>query len=349
MSNEIMAGLVEAFSEPQDEPQDEPVGEDILEAETAAEDAPEAESEAEEEPAEAADEEPEAEEPKGRKTLPLVGPDGKTRQVPIDKILADTMHDVVIDGERQFVSYKELVDGYQRQADYTRKTMEVAKARADMAPFAQMVAHAKTDPDFVRHIQSYFQRGPQPELQAAARMDMADEQIAQLLESSDRADTERAKEILRARSQLRNALAQRQQVEQRARAEQQQLLSAYLDVEREKVSVAIPDYPKQAPAIATALQEYYGFSAEELKGVYDSRLVRVAHDAMLYRKSLEEGSKLGLEGKRKPLPPPRAVKPGAGKATSTQEIRRAKELTSRAIKSGRTDDWAAAIASRLGL
>jgi hypothetical protein len=349
MNDEIMQGLEAAFADEDDAPAE--IGD--APAELADEDVGDAEelTAETEEGDEAADdaEATEADEPEGRKYLSLVGPDGKARRVHIDELLAGTQHDVTVDGEKRFVSYDELRNGYQRQADYTRKTMELAKERGDLAPFAQMVAHAKKDPDFVRHVQAYFQQGPRPDLQAAARADMADEQIAALLDSSDRQDVDRAKEILRARAQLRTVLSQRQQYEQAAQAEQQQLLEGYLAAEREKVSTAIPDYPKQAPAIAAALRDLYGFTEAELKGVYDSRLVRVAHDAMLYRKSLEDGSKLGLEGKRKPLPPPRAAKPGAGKATSAKEIRRSKDLTARAMRSGQTDDWASVIANRLGL
>ena len=42
----------------------------------------------------------------------------------------DRMVTVVVDGEEQRVPLKEAVSGYQRQADYTRKTQELAQARA---------------------------------------------------------------------------------------------------------------------------------------------------------------------------------------------------------------------------
>ncbi len=348
MSDDIMQGLIEAFADETPAEADQPIADEAPEIEAEAGDAPEVEAEAEE----AADEEAEEgadDEPEGRKYLKVIGPDGKPKRVHIDEMLTDTMHDVVVDGEKKFVSYQELRDGYQRQADYTRKTMELAKERTDLAPYAAMVAHAKTDPDFVRHVQAYFQHGPHPELQAAARADLADEQIATLLDSDSPEAVAHAKQILKARAQLRQVMAQREQYTKATEAEQRKLLEAYLGAEREKVQSAIPNYPEQAPAIAAALRDVYGFSEAELSSVYDSRLVRVAHDAMLYRKSLEEGSKIGLEAKRKAPPPPRAAKPGAGKATSAREIQRSKEMTNRARQSGRTEDWASVIANRLGL
>jgi hypothetical protein len=357
MTDEIMQGLIEAFADQDEAPAGE-AGEQEEEHDVSAgdaaldddgTDADPVGDEAEDADGDEADEGADGDEPEGRKYLKVVGPDGKARRVHIDQLLAETAHDITVDGKTQWVSYEELRNGYQRQADYTRKTMEVAKERSELAPFAQMVAHAKADPDFVRHVQAYFQQGPAPQLQAAAQMDLADEQIAQLLDSDKPEHVRQAKEILQARAQYRRVMAERQQYEQRAQAEQRALLENYLASEREKVSAAIPEYPKQAPLIAKALQEVYGFSEAELSSVYDSRLVRLAHDAMLYRKSLEEGNRIGLEGKRQAPPPPRAAKPGAGKATSAKEIRRAKDVTARAMRSGRTEDWAAVIANRLGL
>ena len=343
--SEVMAGLIEAFAEPDEVA--EPVADDApAEEEVEATSEDDAET-PEEEPAEK--EEADEDAPEGRRYLKVIGPDGKPVRVHIDDMLADTMHDVVVDGEKKFVSYQELRQGYERHADYTRKTTELARERNEMAPFAAMVAHAKKDPDFVRHVQAYFQQGPHPELQAAARADLADEQIAALLDSDEPQNVARAKEVLKARAQLRQVMAQRKQYEESAQAEQKQMLESYLTAERQKVEQAIPDYPTQAKAIAATLRDVYGFGEQELAGVYDSRLVRVAHDAMLYRKSLEEGSRIGLEGKRKAPPPPRAAKPGAGKTVSAQEVRRSREMTERAKQSGRTEDWAAVIANRLGL
>lgn len=44
----------------------------------------------------------------------------------------DEIHLVKVDGEEIEVPYKELVDGYQRQADYTRKTQELAVQRREI-------------------------------------------------------------------------------------------------------------------------------------------------------------------------------------------------------------------------
>ncbi len=241
MSDEIMQGLIEAFADQDDAPPGDDAGameaaDDVVEDDAGLDAADGADADTGDDEAQDAEGDAEADgadEPEGRKYLKVVGADGKARRVHIDELLAETAHDITVDGKTQWVSYEELRNGYQRQADYTRKTMEVAKERGELAPFAAMVAHAKTDPDFVRHVQAYFQQGPHPQLQMAARMDLADEQIAQLLDSEKPEQVKAAKEILGARAQFRRVMAERQQVEARAAQEQRALLENYLAVPQE--------------------------------------------------------------------------------------------------------------------
>lgn len=345
--DDLMSGLVQAFSEPDDAELDAP--EDVAADDIAEDDDPPFEEDDDDAVREEDEEGEEDATPEGRKTLTLLGPDGEPRRVPIDKLLAETMFDVEIDGKTEHVSYDELRKGYRRQADLTRSFQEVAETKKELAPYAAMVAHAKSDPAFVRHVQQYFQQGPRPDLAQAAQLEMDDGQIARLLDSERKEDVQRAKQILSSRAELRRTMAERQQVEQQTRAQQAEMLKAYLDTEREKVQSAIPDYATVAPAIAKTLQEEYGFNEAEINGVYDHRLVLLAADAMRYRQAQKDGSKLGLEAKRKPSLPPRAVKPGARKSATASEMRRSQQLTQRARKSGSNDDWAAVIASRLGL
>ena len=53
---------------------------------------------------------------------------------------------VKIDGEEQQVSLNELQDGYQRQADYTRKTQELAEERQRLSQAEAIASALETDP-----------------------------------------------------------------------------------------------------------------------------------------------------------------------------------------------------------
>jgi len=53
---------------------------------------------------------------------------------------------VKVDGEESQVSLSELQDGYQRQADYTRKTQELAEERQRLQQAEAIASALETDP-----------------------------------------------------------------------------------------------------------------------------------------------------------------------------------------------------------
>lgn len=56
-------------------------------------------------------------------------------------------HDVVVDGETHSISLEELKSGYQRQADYTRKTQELSRERERLAQGEAIVQALESDPE----------------------------------------------------------------------------------------------------------------------------------------------------------------------------------------------------------
>ena len=54
---------------------------------------------------------------------------------------------VTVDGEQMNVSQSELINGYQRQADYTRKTQELATERERLAQGEAIVQALESDPE----------------------------------------------------------------------------------------------------------------------------------------------------------------------------------------------------------
>jgi len=56
------------------------------------------------------------------------------------------LYDVKVDGESTQVSLNELQDGYQRQADYTRKTQELASERSRLQQAEAIVVALEKDP-----------------------------------------------------------------------------------------------------------------------------------------------------------------------------------------------------------
>ena len=60
---------------------------------------------------------------------------------------AGEAYTVSVDGESQEVSLQELRDGYQRQADYTRKTQELASERKRLQQAEAIASALENDPE----------------------------------------------------------------------------------------------------------------------------------------------------------------------------------------------------------
>ena len=182
------------------------------------------------------------------------------------------------------VDESELVRGYQRQADYTRKTQELSQREHQ----AVEILKAKHD----EFAQEYLTKA---EASRAAIVQLAGlrsaEEMAQLAQSDPAAwvaENQRQQSIYGVLSQLdqqiaaeRQAIEQRQQQQiQQARAEMFQRSWAELQkdgVDRDRLAKAYQDVSK-----------VYGFTQEELGQVLDHRQVRVMLDALAYRQLKEQ-------------------------------------------------------------
>ena len=86
---------------------------------------------------------------------------------PVDNLETSTevpeepAYTVKIDGEEQQVTLEELQQGYQRQADYTRKTQEVAAERQRLYEAEQIVSALEADPEAtIQTLMSSFNINP---------------------------------------------------------------------------------------------------------------------------------------------------------------------------------------------
>jgi hypothetical protein len=151
--------------------------------------------------------------------------------------------------------------------------------------------------------------------------------------------------------QIRQIQEASQQQQQRSSHEQQQKLSQYVEGQREKLMEALPslrDTAKRQEFYRDFLEtgtKNYGFSEQELNGVYDHRLMKMAADAIAYRK---------LMSKPKPSPVPRdapqgqrapVASPGRRVAASEVKGQQRAQLIDRArVNGGSLRDIAAIVA-----
>jgi hypothetical protein len=238
---------------------------------------------------------------------------------------------VKVDGKEVAVTLEELQNGYSRTQDYTRKTQQIAEVRKQVEQETQAVRAER---------QQYAQLlgALQAQLQATEpQVDM------DRLYNEDPIEWVRTKEVMRERQEKALAIqAEQQRLSQVSQYEQQRAMEEQLSKEKDALLAALPEWrdPKKAQAEKALVVESAkaaGFSEDDLKSVYDHRLVLLLRKAGLYDQ---------MVSKRQGIKPvvnngPRPAKPGAaGRVSTTTETVRAKQ---RLAKTGRVDDAASAI------
>ena len=229
------------------------------------------------------------------------------------------------------VPLDELLKGYSRTADYTRKTQEIAETRK-----AVEAERAKIE-EAARLRDTYAQR-----LEVIEQMLNQDsgEDLATLKETDPIGYAVKVAEQAEREKQLNAVRAERQRLAQQQQAEQSERLKAHLAAEAQKLAEAIPEMsdPVKGQAIRTDIRNYaqkLGFSEQELAQVYDSRAVTALYKAMQYDKLVSNKG----EATKKVSQAPKMLKPG----TSTPEARvsqEVKQLRGRLKKSGKARDAA---------
>ena len=238
---------------------------------------------------------------------------------------------VKIDGKEVAVTLDELQKGYSRTQDYTRKTQQIAEVRKQVEAETQAVR---------------AERGQYAQLLGAlqAQLQASEPQVdLDRLYNEDPIEWVRQKEVLRERQEKAYAIqAEQQRLIQLSQQEQQQSMQQHLESQKDALLAALPEWrdPKKAKLEKAMLIESAksaGFSDEDLKSVYDHRLVLLLRKAALFDQ---------MVSKRQGIKPvvnngPRPAKPGAaGRVSTTSEVTRAQQ---RLAKTGRVDDAADAI------
>jgi len=238
---------------------------------------------------------------------------------------------VKVDGKEVSVTLDELQKGYSRTQDYTRKTQQIAEVRKQVEQETQAVrAEREQYAQLLGALQAQLQSSePQVDLDR--------------LYNEDPIEWVRQKEVMRERQEKMAAIqSEQQRLSQVSQYEQQRAMEAQLASQQEALLAALPEWkdPKKAKAEKALVIESAkaaGFTDEDLKSVYDHRLVLLLRKAALFDQ---------MVSKRQGIKPvvnngPRPAKPGAaGRVSTTTESTRAKQ---RLAKTGRIDDAVSAI------
>ena len=206
------------------------------------------------------------------------------------------LEEVEHDGKKYQIP-KDLKPALMLQADYTRKTQEVAEIRR--AVEARQQAIEQTAQMQQAHIQAYGQ---------VAAIDARLAQFQNLDWTQLNAqDPVQAQALLIEQTQLQQV----QQLEQRAGQQRTQLTQQRRMEAASQAAREIPGWNDElANAVSSTVMKTYGITAEELQTVADSRFYKILHDAHQFQ-VLKAKQAEALKNK----PPAAATKPVTAVAT----------------------------------
>ena len=237
----------------------------------------------------------------------------------------EQLHKVKVAGQEFDVTLDELRNGYQRDADYRRKTEELSNDRKNFQSESE-----KQRLDYSQKLNELNQSLSIAQQDLNAEINSAD-----LDKLYDEDPTEAAR-VERKLKKKQDALSQSLQ---KAQAEQKQQFETFLQDQQRKLVSKMPEFsdPAKASSLKANMKNTlnnYGFNDQEVAQVYDHRIVMLVNDAMKYRSM--QNSKPNLA--KKISKPSKVFSSGVkqGKAEINQKAR--KEKFSRLRKSGSVKD-----------
>ena len=218
----------------------------------------------------------------------------------------DPLVTIKVDGKDIEVKMSELKQGYQRQADYTRKTMEASDTRK--AADAE-TAKARQERDAYAQNLNRFQAQLEGTLQEQQKTDW------EALLNSDPVEYLRQQHLAQARqAQLQQVYTEQQKVGAIQRAEAEQAQASHLQTQQQELLAKLPEWrdAKKADADRAAIRDFLvkeGYDAQSLNQINDARAVVLARKAMLYDQMV---SKASAAAKKIATLPTRVERPGTG-------------------------------------
>lgn len=175
---------------------------------------------------------------------------------------------------------KELKDALLRQADYTRKTQEVAEIRRAAESERAAIKQAVEADEAADELKSDL-RTVDKALKSFENVDWS--KFAADSPAQAQAYMLQYQQLQMQRQQLSGGL---EQLEHTSRTSREQAHSAALAQAKADLLQAMPDFTQElAVKITQSTVSAYGFTPDELSRVSDPRQVRILRDAMMWRES----------------------------------------------------------------
>ena len=239
---------------------------------------------------------------------------------------------VKVDNEELEVDLDELIKGYSRTSDYTKKTQNLAEQRkAVESERTKIEEAAKLRDTYAQRLQVIEQMLTQPTEDLTALKD--NDPVGYAIKVAENMEREK---------QLAAVRAERESVQAKQVAENQERLKAHIAQEAERLRSAIPDFSDEVKGevIRKEIRDYaksVGWSDQELSQVYDHRAVLTLYRAMQFEKL--QKSKPAVQ--KRVAEAPKSLAPGVGSQRLDKDGEIVKKLTKQLKQSGRPRDAAA--------
>ena len=214
---------------------------------------------------------------------------------------------VKVDGKDVEVAEDELLKGYSRQQDYTKKTMEVAAQRQQLDQAANQMQQERNQ------YQAQLQQ-----LTQALGQQLSNQPDWNALLENDPIEYLKQQHLFQERQVAYQKASQEQaRTQEQTQIEQAKYMQQMLFTEREQLLANLPSWSDTAKASTeqAAISKHLierGFSKEQVAQITDHKTVILAREAMLYRQMVAKAKETT---KKVEALPPRMQKPGAPRAT----------------------------------
>lgn len=247
----------------------------------------------------------------------------------VEEVEEQPVYRVTVDGEEIEVTQDELINGYSRQQDYTRKTQELANQRKTIEQQAQELQ--QRDAIYAQLL---------PKLEAQLKGELVNEPDWDSLYNDDPIAFVREKQLWdEKKEKLKAAEAENARLQQESYAQQQQLIAQQVQEGQQRILEIIPEWKNAevAQQEKLAIRDYginvLGYTPQEMDAIYDYRALLGLRNAWLNSKTVEAT-------KKKPTQkaPARVARPGT--TTRKKSVAPAKRAKQVLAKTGKVQDAA---------
>ena len=237
------------------------------------------------------------------------------------------LHQVIVNGEKIDVDLDELKAGYQKDADYRRKTEELAIDKRQLASDKDRLTK-----DYSTKLEDL--NNLTMTLNAEVNSELSSKELDKLF---DEDPTEAAK----LERQIRRRKETIVQAQRKLRSHQENQFQEIVREEQKKVALKHPDFgdPIKGSSLKTNMRNYLigrGFNDQEVNQVYDSRMFDVIMDAMTHQNN--EKLKPTLVSKK--VKPSKVIKSGIKESKEDKISQNRLEKIKRLQRSGNPRDAA---------